>query len=71
MQSAKPPPRDYSELFAGEYQGTPSPGSKTTSSPHKQDRIPNKSGAGKNFRANRLFEEEEEEIPVPLSVKTN
>lgn len=65
-QSAKPPPREYSELFVGENAGSPSP------SPHK---IPAKSGAGKNFKQNRLFEETEEEAATPAvkgaGVKTN
>jgi hypothetical protein len=52
-QSAKPPPREYSELFVGENAGSPSP------SPHK---YPTKAGGGKNFKANRLFDETEEEL---------
>ncbi|KAF2187006.1 hypothetical protein K469DRAFT_705554 [Zopfia rhizophila CBS 207.26] len=71
-QSAKPPPRDYSELFAGEEEPpSPSPAEKTPS-PQKQ-RILVKSGGGKNFKPNRLFEETEEEkaAATPLSVKTN
>ncbi|KAF2109483.1 hypothetical protein BDV96DRAFT_502527 [Lophiotrema nucula] len=70
-QSAKPPPREYSELFVGENPGTPSPGNNGISSPQKKDRIPTKSGGGKNFKASRLFEEEEDAVPTPLSVKTN
>lgn len=63
-QSAKPPPREYSELFAGEYAGSPSPSQK----------IPVKAGGGKNFKQSRLFDEETEEERVaatPMSVKTN
>lgn len=59
MQSAKPPPRDLSELFVGEDAGSPSPAN-ASASPHTQS-IPAKSGAGKSFKANRLFEEAEEE----------
>lgn len=63
VQSAKPPPREYSELFVGEGSGSPSP------SPQK---IPTKAGGGKNYKANRLFEEDDEEIKVPGStIKTN
>lgn len=63
VQSAKPPPREYSELFVGENPGSPSP------SPNK---ISAKAGSGKNFKANRLFEEAEEESPAKgPGVKTN
>jgi hypothetical protein len=51
--SAKPPPREYSELFVGSDPGSPSPGDA------QKQRIPTKSGGGKNFGASRLFEEEE------------
>ncbi|KAF1839913.1 uncharacterized protein K460DRAFT_371864 [Cucurbitaria berberidis CBS 394.84] len=64
VQSAKPPPREYSELFVGENTTSPSP------SPQK---IPVKAGGGKNYKANRLFEETEDSSAtrVPMSVKTN
>ncbi|KAL1794667.1 hypothetical protein ACET3X_006483 [Alternaria dauci] len=62
-QSAKPPPREYSELFAGADAGSPSP---------SPQRIPGKAGSGKHYKANRLFEEGEDEHPVaPMSVKTS
>jgi len=62
-QSAKPPPREYSELFAGADAGSPSP---------SPQRIPAKAGSGKHYKANRLFEEGEEEHPVaPMSIKTS
>jgi hypothetical protein len=61
-QSAKPPPREYSELFVGEDAKSPTP------SPQK---IPAKSGSSKNFMPNRLFDEEEEPAATPLSVRTN
>lgn len=64
-QSAKPPPREYSELFVGEDAASPSP------TPHK---IPVKAGGGKNYKTSRLFEEETEEDRVaatPQGVKTN
>lgn len=62
--SAKPPPREYSELFVGENTGSSIPSQK----------IPVKAGAGKNFKPNRLFEEETEEDRVaatPMSIRTN
>lgn len=62
-QSAKPPPREYSELFVGEDPASPSPAN-AYSSPQKRG-IPAKSGAGKNFKPNRLFEGDEEEIATP------
>ncbi|EMD94298.1 hypothetical protein COCC4DRAFT_163263 [Bipolaris maydis ATCC 48331] len=62
-QSAKPPPREYSELFATAEGGSPTPSQK----------IPAKSGAGKNYKPNRLFEEDDDEsvTSAPSSVKTN
>jgi hypothetical protein len=63
-QSAKPPPREYSELFVGENSGSPSP------SPQN----PVKAGSGKNFKASRLFENEEDDDEAANKgpgVKTN
>lgn len=60
-QSAKPPPRNLGELFVGEAPGTPTP----------NNGVPSKAGGGKNFKPNRLFDEDDEPIPVPASVKTN
>ena len=48
-QSAKPPPREYTELFAAANEGSPTP----------QEKIPVKAGGGKNYKPNRLFEEDE------------
>lgn len=65
VQSAKPPPREYSELFVGEGSGSPSP------SPHKTLA---KGGSGKNFKASRLFDEGEEDMESPVKgagIKTN
>lgn len=65
MQSAKPPPRDMSELFVGEDSATPT--AANGSSPQKR-------GGGKNYKANRLFDETEEDMAgaTPMSsVKTN
>ncbi|KAH7077007.1 hypothetical protein BKA63DRAFT_511211 [Paraphoma chrysanthemicola] len=65
VQSAKPPPREYSELFVGENSGSPSP------SPQK---IPVKAGSGKNFKNNRLFEDVDEDELAAVKgpgVKTN
>ncbi|KAF2705123.1 hypothetical protein K504DRAFT_460898 [Pleomassaria siparia CBS 279.74] len=69
--SLKPAPRDYSDLFAGA-EALPSGGDATA---HKQADIPAKAGGGKNFKPNRLFEqdtEEESTMATPVSsVKTN
>jgi hypothetical protein len=65
VQSAKPPPREYSELFVGENSGSPSP---------KDQRIPVKAGSGQNYKASRLFDEAEEDAASPLKgagIKTN
>lgn len=50
--SAKPPPREYSELFVNGDAGSPSP---------QNQRFPVKGGANKQLQANRLFDETEEE----------
>ena len=69
-QSAKPQPRELSELFVGGDPGTPLPAN--GSSPPQSRGVAPKSGAGKNFKPNRLFDETQEEPgPAPMSVKTN
>jgi hypothetical protein len=71
MQSAKPPPRDLSELFVGEDATSLSPAN--VSSPQKHGARA-KAGAGKNYQANRLFEDTEEDgvAATPMSsIKTN
>ena len=64
--SAKPPPREYSELFVGENAGSPSP---------QNQRIPVKGGTNKKTQVNRLFDETEEDkiaATTPLKgTKTN
>ena len=64
--SAKPPPREYSELFVSENAGSPSP---------QNQRIPVKGGVNKKLQANRLFDETEEDriaATTPLkATKTN
>lgn len=63
-QSAKPPPREYSELFVDE---------KAAASSAAQ-RYPVKAGSAKNFKQSRLFDEETEEDRVaatPMSIRTN
>ncbi|KAI0574622.1 hypothetical protein PtrSN002B_005406 [Pyrenophora tritici-repentis] len=61
--SAKPPPREYSELFVGADGGSPSP----------SERIPTKAGSAKNFKNNRLFEDEDDHSAdrAPMSIKTS
>jgi hypothetical protein len=63
--SAKPPPRELSELFVGENSASPSP------SPQK---IPVKAGSSKNYKPSRLFENEEDNDEGAIKgpgVKTN
>ncbi|KAF2013112.1 hypothetical protein BU24DRAFT_452071 [Aaosphaeria arxii CBS 175.79] len=67
MQSAKPPPREYSELFVNEDGGSPSPANAAS----QREVVPVKSGSGKNFKPNRLFDEHEDPSATPMSVKTN
>ncbi|KAH6638217.1 hypothetical protein C7974DRAFT_391094 [Boeremia exigua] len=66
VQSAKPPPREYSELFVGENTGSPST---------QQQRFPVKAGANKQSQVNRLFDETDEDriaATTPLkATKTN
>ena len=60
--SAKPAPRDYNELFAGgdSPAATAAPGSMIRSpSPIKADGVMFKSGAGKHYTGNRLFDDSE------------
>ena len=52
VQSAKPPPREYSELFVNGDAGSPSPANQ---------RFPVKGGANKQSTVNRLFGETDEE----------
>ncbi|MCJ1254465.1 hypothetical protein MMC24_002280 [Lignoscripta atroalba] len=57
--SAKPPPRDYHDLFVGHESGM-SPASKArASSPTKEYNPGAKGGAGKNYQPSRLFDTEE------------
>ncbi|KAJ4345275.1 uncharacterized protein N0V89_011405 [Didymosphaeria variabile] len=62
-QSAKPPARNLGELFVGEDPGTPTP--------HNAPGIPSKAGGGKNFKPNRLFNEDDEPAPTPMGIKTS
>nr|POF12809.1 dihydrofolate reductase [Quercus suber] len=56
--SAKPPPREYGDLFVGE-ETAKAASSARSDSPSKGDGIVLKHGAGKNFSKNRLFDENE------------
>ncbi|SLM40678.1 hypothetical protein LPUS_11517 [Lasallia pustulata] len=65
--SAKPPPRDYHDLFVGndsDVSAASTPASKPrAASPHKGNHpapVAAKGGAGKNFQPSRLFETENE-----------
>lgn len=55
--SAKPPPRNYNELFASGESPSADPGSKIRSpSPTKADGVILKAGAGTHYTVNRLFD---------------
>jgi hypothetical protein len=59
--SAKPPPRNYNELFAGGDSPAADAASKARSpSPSKADGVILKSGAGKHHTGNRLFDDSEQ-----------
>lgn len=55
--SAKPAPRDYSELFAGEEEEAPTGSAQRSLSPSKMDGRDMKANSGKHFTANRIFDE--------------
>lgn len=70
-QTAKPPPRDYHDLFVGEDSPSQPPAPAVlggTSSPSKSalmsPPIAPKSGAGKNYKPSRLFDNDEDEDPA-------
>lgn len=66
--SAKPPPRDYHDLFVGnDSDNSPASPTKTpvairSESPSKSNAIAPKGGAGKNYAPSRLFESDEAEV---------
>lgn len=62
-KSAKPGPRDLGELFVGEETPKAAESTIRSPSPHKSDGTILKSGAGKNFYGNRLFDEQTESTP--------
>jgi hypothetical protein len=70
--SAKPPPRDYHDLFVGnDSDNSPVSPTKTpvairSESPSKGSVIAPKGGAGKNYAPSRLFDTEEAEVESPL-----
>ena len=66
---AKPPPRDYHDLFVGnESDASPSSREKIAS-PHKENMTPGpvapKGGAGKNYQPSRLFENDKSQPGTP------
>ncbi len=68
--SAKPPPRDYHDLFVG--QDSNSKLESRPDSPHKHSAygaIASKAGAGKNFQENRLWDTNENNTPQQQSPK--
>lgn len=69
-ESAKPAPREYTELFANGEAPTPNAGNVRSPSPSKEGVIL-KAGAGKYHTGNRLFEEDENSRqPSPERKKT-
>ncbi|KAI9677921.1 MAG: hypothetical protein M1829_002418 [Trizodia sp. TS-e1964] len=80
--SAKPPPRDYHDLFVGNDSDNSAPPSaakmkgrafRDQGNPLKQEPenfIAPKGGAGKNFRPSRLFDEDDQDV-VPSPTKGN
>jgi len=70
--SAKPPPRDYHDLFVGnDSDNSPAsqaktPVAKRAESPSKESVIAPKGGAGKNYAPSRLFDTEDAEVESPL-----
>lgn len=70
-ESAKPAPREYNELFANGEGPTPKPGNVRSPSPTKDGSIL-KAGAGKNYKGNRLFDDDDHESrqPSPERKKT-
>lgn len=72
--SAKPPPRDYRDLFAGnDSDQSPAPPVKAvveqSPSPAKPAIVAAKAGAGKNYAPSRLFETDESEQAPPPAEK--
>jgi hypothetical protein len=72
--SAKPPPRDYRDLFAGnDSDQSPAPPVKAvveeSPSPAKPAIVAAKAGAGKNYAPSRLFETDESEQAPPPTEK--
>lgn len=64
--SAKPPPRDYEELFVSQVDEPDATPSKPTRGP-----VAPKVGAGKNFQPNRIFGEDDEESHSQIAYKAN
>jgi hypothetical protein len=75
--SAKPPPRDYHDLFVGnDSDNSPATPNKTANqrapSPSKSAAIAPKLGAGKNYAPSRLFDRDEEAVrPSPQKINSN
>ena len=67
--SARPAARDMSELFVGEETATTLGSTVRSPSPHKDEGVTLKSGAGKHHTTNRIFEDDDE-IRSPERKKT-
>ena len=59
--SAKPPPRDYGDLFVGNDSDASPDARQRNASPKKSDAIAPKGGAGRNYQPSRLFNTDEVE----------
>ncbi|OJD17076.1 hypothetical protein AJ78_02825 [Emergomyces pasteurianus Ep9510] len=57
--SAKPPPRDYGDLFVGD-DAESTPTKKSSQPQRKDDAVAPKGGAGHNYKPSRLFMDEDE-----------
>lgn len=62
-KSAKPAERDYGELFTNEESAAALAITARSKSPHKTDGTILKAGAGKHHTGNRLFDQDEDDVP--------
>lgn len=67
--SAKPPPRDYHDLFVGNESDASPVSREKIASPQRENMTPNpiapKGGAGKNYQPSRLFETDNSQLGTP------
>ena len=69
--SAKPPPRDYHDLFVGNESDASPVTREKVASPKKENMAPGpiapKGGAGKNYQPSRLFESDKSQPVIPAT----